>query len=146
MRFPYIQRFRLQINTANNVGLCYVVRCTGPKEWSYTIEQDAHEGKIFYIIRVDELPGVCTDAESIEEGMKEIKEVLTATIKLYLKQGEMLPEPINKAEFRGNIAYRTDSERHFFIAKAAKQMHKSMSKTLDVLIDAEMQKLNLGTR
>lgn len=114
-------------------------------KWSYMIEQDSHEGKNFYIIRVNELPGVCTDAESIEEGMKEIKEVLAATIKLYLRQKEMIPEPINKAEFRGNIAYRTDSERHFFIAKVARQMHKSMSKTLDMLIDAGIQKLQLGT-
>jgi predicted RNase H-like HicB family nuclease len=115
-------------------------------KWSYTIEQDSHDGKNFYIIQVNELPEVCTDAESIEEGMKEITEVLMAAIKLYLRQGEMIPEPINKAEFRGNIAYRTDSERHFFIAKVARQMHKSMSKTLDVLIDAGLQNLHLGTR
>lgn len=115
-------------------------------KWSYTIEQDSHDGKNIYIIRVNELPGICTDAESIEGGMKEIKEAIAAAIKLYLKQGEPIPEPISKTEFRGNIAYRTDCERHYFIARAARQMHKSISKTLDVLIDAGMQKLHLGTR
>ena len=30
--------------------------------WSYTIEQGIHKRKKFYIIRVNELPGVCTDA------------------------------------------------------------------------------------
>ena len=76
-------------------------------KWSYTIEQDSHEGKSFYIIRVNEFPGICTDAESIEEGMEEIKQALAAAITLYLKQGEPIPEPINKEEFKGNIAYRT---------------------------------------
>lgn len=28
--------------------------------WSYTIEQDVYRKKKFYIIRVNELPGVCT--------------------------------------------------------------------------------------
>ena len=36
--------------------------------WSYTVEQEIHKGKRYYIIRVNELPGICTDAESIEEG------------------------------------------------------------------------------
>ncbi len=113
--------------------------------WSYTVEQELHEGKNIYIIRVNELPGVCTDAESIEAGMHAIKEAIAAALKLYAKQGEPIPEPIDKTKFRGNIAYRTDCERHYFIAKAARQMHKSISKTLDVLIDAGMQKLHLAT-
>ena len=37
--------------------------------WSYTIEQETHNRKTYYIIRVNELPGVCTDAETIEEGV-----------------------------------------------------------------------------
>jgi predicted RNase H-like HicB family nuclease len=115
-------------------------------KWSYTVEQDSHEGKDFYIIRINELPWICTDAESIDDGIKAIKEVLAASIKLYLKQGESIPEPINKTAFRGNIAYRTDCERHYFIARVAKHMHKSMSKTLDVLVDAGMQKLHFSAR
>ena len=41
--------------------------------WSYTIEQETHKGKRYYIIRVNELPGICTDAETVEEGMKELR-------------------------------------------------------------------------
>lgn len=62
--------------------------------WSYTIEQDIHKGKRFYIIRVNELPGVCTDAKTIEEGMKEIQDAIKATIELYLEQGDPIPEPL----------------------------------------------------
>ena len=62
--------------------------------WSYTIEQEVEKGKHFYIIRVNELPGICTDAETIEEGMKLIQEAIEAAVKLYMKNGEPVPETI----------------------------------------------------
>jgi predicted RNase H-like HicB family nuclease len=110
--------------------------------WSYTIEQETHKGKRYYIIRVNELPGVCTDAESIEEGMREIKDAIEGAVRLYLKNKEIIPEPIKKEQFKGQIAYRTTSERHYYVAKAAKAMHKSISKTIDELIDAGLDRLN----
>jgi predicted RNase H-like HicB family nuclease len=111
--------------------------------WSFTIEQETHKGKHYYIIRVNELPGVCTDAETVEEGMKEIQEAIEGAVRLYLKNKEPIPEPIKKEQFKGNIAYRTTSERHYHIAKAAKDMHKSISKTLDDLIDAGLDKIHV---
>jgi predicted RNase H-like HicB family nuclease len=111
--------------------------------WSYTIEQETHKGKHYYIIRVNELPGVCTDAETVEEGMKLIKEAIEGAVRLYLKNGEVVPEPIKKEDYKGNIAYRTTSERHYYVAKIAKEMHKSISKTLDELIDAGIEKLHV---
>ncbi|HSX04782.1 MAG TPA: type II toxin-antitoxin system HicB family antitoxin [Rhabdochlamydiaceae bacterium] len=107
--------------------------------WSYTIEQDTHNGKKFYIIRVNELPGVCTDATSIEKGMKNIKEAIAATIELYLEQGDFIPEPVNKEEFKGNISYRTTSERHYYLARLAQEKHVSMNKALDMIFDAGLQ-------
>lgn len=110
--------------------------------WSYTIEQSSHKGKKFFIIRVNELPGVCTDSRTIEEGMRDIQEAIAATIELYLEQGDPIPEPIKKEEFKGNIAYRTTSERHYFLAKLAQQRHVSMNKALDMLFDAGKRQLN----
>ncbi len=109
--------------------------------WSYTIEQDSHKGKKFYIIRVNELPGVCTDASTIEKGMEEIKDAIAGAIELYLEQGDPIPEPINKEEFKGKIAYRTTSERHYNLAKLAQQKHVSMNKALDMVFDAGFQQL-----
>ncbi len=103
--------------------------------WSFTIEQEAHKDHKYFIIRVNELPGVCTDAESIEEGMTLIQEAIKATIKLYLKNSEEIPEPIKKEKFKGNIAYRTSNSRHYNLAKLAREQSKSISKTIDYLID-----------
>jgi predicted RNase H-like HicB family nuclease len=110
--------------------------------WSYTIEQETHKGLHYYIIRVNELPGVCTDATTVEEGMKEIKDVIAGVVKLYLKNKEPVPEPIKKEQFKGQIAYRTSSSRHYHVAKVAKAMHKSISKTIDDLIDISLDRLN----
>lgn len=111
--------------------------------WSYTVEQETHKGKRYYIIRVNELPGICTDAETLEEGMQNIKEAIEGAVRLYLKNGEVVPEPIKKEEFKGNIAYRTTSKRHYYIAKFAREMHKSISKTLDEIVDTGLEKMGI---
>lgn len=110
--------------------------------WSYTIEQEIVDGNHLFIIHVNELPGVCTDAKSIEEGMQEIKEAIEAAVTLYLKNGEEVPEPIKKERFKGNIAYRTTSERHYKLAKVAQRRKKSISKTIDELLDLELAKVS----
>ena len=75
--------------------------------------------------------------------MAEIQDALKAALKLYLKQGDPIPVPIKKDDFKGKIAYRTSSERHYNLAKIATQEHKSISKTLDMLIDAGLDHLHL---
>jgi predicted RNase H-like HicB family nuclease len=114
--------------------------------WSYTIEQEFEKGKKYFIIRVNELPGVCTDAETVEEGMKLIKEAIEGAVALYLKNGEPVPEPIKKSDFKGNISYRTTGERHYNVVRAARRMHKSLNKTIDDLVDAGMEKMHISSQ
>src|SRR5215813_1496986 len=90
--------------------------------WSYTVEQE--DGN--YIVYVNELPGVCTDAKTINSAMNEIKEAIYAAIELCIVQGKDIPVPINKSQYKGKIAYRTSAERHYLIAKIAHQKHKSL--------------------
>lgn len=111
--------------------------------WSYTIEEDEFKGKKIFIVRVNELPGVCSDGDTIEEAVAGVKESITATIKLYLKQGDPIPEPIRKEKYRGNISYRTTRERHFNLARIAKQKHISMNKALDLIFDAGLKNVSL---
>lgn len=109
--------------------------------WTYTIETEIHEGSSYYIIKVNELPGICTDSESLDEGMSEIKDLIACAIEIYHEKGEPVPEPVDRDHFKGKILYRTDSERHYLIAKTAQRMHKSISKTLDTLIDKGLEQL-----
>jgi antitoxin HicB len=111
--------------------------------WTYTIETETHEGLTYYIIRVNELPGICTDSESLDEGMREIKDLIACAVEIYKEKGEPVPEPINRDQYKGKILYRTESERHYLIAKTAKMLHKSISKTLDTLIDKGLENLRV---
>lgn len=103
--------------------------------WTYTVERESYKGKSYYIIRVNELPGICTDAENLNEGMEGIKDAIACAVEIYQEKGEPVPEPIDKNQYKGRISYRTDSERHYHVAKLANIKHKSISKTIDELID-----------
>jgi predicted RNase H-like HicB family nuclease len=105
--------------------------------WTYTIEQakDENNNKI-YIVRVNELPGICTDAPSVEEAMKLIQEPITAAIEFYMEHNQEIPEPINEEDFKGNISYRTTSRRHYLISKEAQRRDLSLSQLIDNLVDS----------
>lgn len=112
--------------------------------WTYTIETESYKGKTYYVIRVNELPGICTDCEDINKGLEEIKDAIACAIEIYQEKGDPIPEPIDRSQYKGKILYRTDSDRHYLIAKLAKLKHKSISKTIDAIIDAGLQQLKFS--
>ena len=104
--------------------------------WTYTVERARDEnGKKIYIVRVNELPGICTDASSLDEAMEFIKEPMTAAFVFYMENEEDIPEPFKEEDFKGNIAYRTTSRRHYLISKEAQKKEKSLSQVIDSLVD-----------
>ena len=76
-------------------------------------------------------------------GLKEIQDVIVATIELYLEQGDPIPEPINKEDFKGNISYRTSSDRHYSLVKLANEKHISMNKALDMVFDLGIKQIRI---
>lgn len=58
--------------------------------WTYTIEIGSHTGKSYFIIRVNELPGICTDAEDLNEGMEEIKDAIACAVEIYQEKGGLI--------------------------------------------------------
>lgn len=112
--------------------------------WTYTIEKESYKGKSYYVIFVNELPGICTDAEDLNEGMEGIKEAIACAVEIYQEKGEPVPEPIDKAHYKGRISYRTDSKRHCLLARAARLRHKSINKTLDDMVDAALEKFSFS--
>jgi len=59
--------------------------------WTYTIENEVHKGKSYYILRVNELPGICTHDEDLNEAMLSIKEAIACAVEIYLENGESVP-------------------------------------------------------
>lgn len=121
--------------TKKNKNLNYYLKLP----WSYTINTTYEDGNPLFIVRVNELPGVCTDAPTIEAAMKLIMEAIKSTIKLYIEQGEEAPEPIDQEAFKGNIAYRTTNQRHYRIAREATLQKKSLSTVIDECIDKSLR-------
>ena len=105
--------------------------------WTYTVEQSRDENnKKIYVVRVNELPGICTDASSVDEAMELIKEPIAVAIEFYMENNQEVPEPIKVVDFKGNIAYRTSSRRHFLISKEAQKREQSLSQVLDSFVDS----------
>lgn len=58
--------------------------------WTYTIEKTNETGASLYIVMVNELPYLTTDASSIDEAMKQIKEVMAHVFSLDLENNETI--------------------------------------------------------
>lgn len=54
--------------------------------WTYTIETDHDKkGKKVYVVKVNELPGVSTDASTIKEAFENIKEAIALSCEMDLE-------------------------------------------------------------
>jgi predicted RNase H-like HicB family nuclease len=103
--------------------------------WSYTVITAIEDGESFFIVRVNELPGVCTDAPTVEEAMTLIKQAIKGAIELYIDNNEEVPEPINPQIYKGKILYRTTGKRHLRLVREATIQNKSLSAVIDECID-----------
>jgi len=103
--------------------------------WTYNVTEGIdNSGKKIYIVSVNELPGVKTDAYNRNDAFEEIKEAMDAAFELYLEMGDKIPEPKKTNEYKGNITYRTTSEQHALIAAEAKRRKKPINKLLDEFV------------
>jgi len=108
--------------------------------WTYTVQTIKEDGNILYVVCVNELPGVCTDCNTLDGAMDLIKEAMSATFELYLENNEEIPEPLDHEQFKGNIAYQTNSKRHSLIAREAQRKAASLSKIIDECVDKALRK------
>jgi len=111
--------------------------------WTYSVEIGQDEkGEKIYIVSVNELPGVSTDAHNLDEAMELIQDAMEGAFRLYMKHGEEIPEPIDPERYKGNISYRTSGNRHFLIAREAARQNKSLSQLLDQCVDDALDRRN----
>ena len=61
--------------------------------WTYTVERTRDNGDTSYIVCVQELPGVCSEASTVEEGMELLRDELEVALIESLEAGEEIPEP-----------------------------------------------------
>lgn len=107
--------------------------------WTYTIEQACEKGEYYYIIRVNELPGACTDAPTIPEAMELIKEVMLTFFEFYVEDGEPIPTP-QPNHHKSKITYLTSKKREDFLRQEARRRNLSVDQIIDSLVDTALQK------
>ncbi len=61
--------------------------------WTYIVETTRETGELLYIVHVNELPGISTDAPTLAEAFDSIKEALTGALELYIKMEDEIPLP-----------------------------------------------------
>ncbi len=110
--------------------------------WSYLVKKEFNEGKEYYIVSVNEFPGVVSDGNTKEDAFKNIEEALQGMITLYLEIGKTIPEPIQLHNCKGSIAYRTAPERHYRLLIEAQKNHLSLSKFIDNSLDKVLGSLS----
>ncbi len=111
----------------NNIDYYMKLNWTYRFEWS--IEDEC------YIANIAELKGCVADGETIEEATKEIKDALASYIAACLEAGYKIPEPLKPSDFKGQIPYRTTSEKHYKLAQKAKITGKSINSIIDEATD-----------
>lgn len=107
--------------------------------WTYTVETAHERGQFFYIVRVNELPGVATDAATLPEAMELIKEVMVAAFELYMEDNEQIPEPEKQNYNKSRITYITTNKRQDQLLHEAQKRDLSLSEFLDSLVDKAFQ-------
>lgn len=110
--------------------------------WTYTVETAHEQGRFFYIVRVNELPGVATDAPTLPEAMELIKEVMVAAFELYMEDGEPIPEPEDSSYTKSRITYVTTNKRQDLLIHEAQKRDLSLSEFLDSLVDKTLYNRN----
>lgn len=103
--------------------------------WTYVIKSAGEGKQKYYIICVEELPGVCTDGKTFEEALESIKDAMAGTLELYMKNNEDIPLPLNEEDFPGEISYHTTSKRHYLLKQEAQRRRTSVDKVLDECVD-----------
>lgn len=106
--------------------------------WTYLLEWDDVDN--CYIATVAELKGCMADGETCEEALKNIKDALASYIDASFEYNDSIPEPLKPVDFKGKIPYRTTPEKHYKIAKKAKQKGTSINKLLDEAVSNYLEK------
>lgn len=101
--------------------------------WTYRFEWSIEDQ--CYIASISELKGCVADGETIEEATAAIKDALESYILACIEAGYTIPEPLQPSDFKGQIPYRTTSEKHYRLAQRAKTTGKSINSIIDEATD-----------
>lgn len=99
----------------------------------YTIElqQDAEEG---WFVRVKELPGCMSQADTADDALACIREVMPLWIESALESGYQIPEPRAEGEYSGKFVVRVPRSLHRELVQGADAEGVSLNQFINVVL------------
>jgi antitoxin HicB len=79
-------------------------------------DDDGFEG---FVASVEELPGVITEGESIEEAVAQIRDAMVGWLSVAIEDGVPIPEPRDPNAFSGRFLLRLPKSLHAELARQA---------------------------
>jgi len=101
--------------------------------WTYRFEWSTDD--MCYVASIYELKGCVADGKTILDATREIRDALESYISACLDAGYDIPEPLKKSDYKGQIPYRTTSEKHYRLAQRAKATGRSINSIIDEATD-----------
>ena len=91
-----------------------------------------------FISRVLEFPSLSTFGDTREESQRELDLVIEETLAWMIEDGENIPTPLSKKEYKGNVALRIPPETHRSVSILAAQEGISINQFITSLIERNM--------
>ncbi|HEY0048964.1 MAG TPA: type II toxin-antitoxin system HicB family antitoxin [Pyrinomonadaceae bacterium] len=89
-----------------------------------------------FVARVAEFPSLAAHGETLEETLKEIKDVVEFVLKDLNESNEPVPEPFGKRSFSGKLVLRMPEYMHRRLALEAMQQGISLNQLLNLKLEA----------
>lgn len=100
--------------------------------YTFTVGKDKeHDGKEYFYVLVNELPGCASDGETPEEALKNIKDAMYDWIETALLNGDKIPTP---DKYSGKFTVRISTSLHKDLVVKANQEGISLNQFISTAI------------
>ncbi len=103
-----------------------------------TITKDLDRGKTVYVAEIPDLPGCSVQGKSYNDAMKNLEEAKELWLKVSLKKGLPIPEPVSEDEFSGKILLRIPAKLHMTMVKKAKNEGISLNQLIRTTLESSL--------
>ena len=108
-------------------------------EYDILIKKEAEDGEVYYSISYPELPGLTIYANTVEEGLEEIKNAKEEWFHAAIESGVKIPKPNKKNEVSGRLTLRLPKSLHLEVKTRAETEDISLNAYLNHLIETGLR-------
>jgi len=107
-----------------------------PKVEHYFYSVGWSEEDAAFVARAAEFPSLAAHGDTLEDALREIKNVVGYVLRDLEKTGEFVPEPFGKRSFSGRLVLRMPEYLHRKLALDAMQQGVSLNQLLNLKLEA----------